>query len=206
MNKLEITRRRLLAAAGTGAAAAAMTGFPGMSALAADPLKLWTIGIAKVGAKDWSAMSAQAGVEIAYNAKSARADEAIQKMVVGDGNKLYDAMSDNGGGMEDALASQKAIVPLDVSKIPNWANVLPIYKDGGAAADTIRHDGKIYAVPYISNADSLAYNHSEIGADLDSWAALFDAQFKGRAAMQNDLRSDAHQHGDLSEGIRPAGH
>ncbi len=186
MNQLEFTRRRLLAAAGTGVAAAA-AGWPVSSALAAEPLRLWTIGIAKVGAKDWSAMEAQAGVPIAYNAKSARADEAIQKMIVGDGNKLYDAMSDNGGGMEDALASQGVIAELDVSRIPNWKNILPIYNEGGAAAETIRHEGKIVAVPYISNADSLAYNHSEIGQDLNSWAALFDAQFKGRAAMQNDF-------------------
>ncbi|MHA1527698.1 MAG: spermidine/putrescine ABC transporter substrate-binding protein, partial [Alphaproteobacteria bacterium] len=94
MNQLEFTRRRLLAAAGTGVAAAA-AGLPVSSAFAAEPLQLWTIGIAKVGAKDWSAMEAQAGIPIAYNAKSARADEAIQKMIVGDGNKLYDAMSDN---------------------------------------------------------------------------------------------------------------
>ena len=186
MNQFEFTRRRLLAAAGTGVAAAA-AGLPVSSALAAEPLQLWTIGIAKVGAKDWSAMEAQAGIPIAYNAKSARADEAIQKMIVGDGNKLYDAMSDNGGGMEDALASQGVIAELDVSRIPNWKNILPIYNEGGAAAETIRHEGKIVAVPYISNADSLAYNHSEIGEDLNSWAALFDAQFKGRAAMQNDF-------------------
>ena len=185
MNSIEFTRRRLLAMAGGAAAASAL--MPGMSAYAAGPLKLWTIGIAKVGAKDWSAMEKQSGVQIAYNAKSARADEAIQKMVVGDGNKLYDAMSDNGGGMEDALASQGAVVELDTSKIPNWANILPIYNEGGAAADTIRYEGKVVSVPYISNADSLAYNHSVIGSDLDSWEALFDSQFKGRAAMQNDF-------------------
>ncbi len=170
----------------TGAAALA-AGLPAGRAQAAGPLKLWTIGIAKVGAKDWSAMEKQAGIEIAYNAKSARADEAIQKMVVGDGNKLYDAMSDNGGGMEDALASQKVITELDVSRIPNWKNILPVYNEGGAAADTIRYEGKVVCVPYISNADSLAYNHSVIGSDLTSWEALFDSQFKGRAAMQNDF-------------------
>jgi spermidine/putrescine-binding protein len=94
-------------------------------------------------------MAKQAGIEIAYSAKSARADESIQKMVVGDGSKLYDALSDNGGGMEDALASQGAVVPLDTSRIPNWKNVLPIYNEGGSAADTIRHKGKVYAIPYI---------------------------------------------------------
>jgi spermidine/putrescine-binding protein len=89
--------------------------------------------------------------------------------------------------MEDALAAQNVVVELDVSRIPNWKNILPIYNEGGAAADTIRHEGKIVAVPYISNADSLAYNYSEIGQDLNSWEALFDSQFKGRAAMQNDF-------------------
>jgi len=185
MNQQEFTRRVMLQTM-TAALAVTATGGVG-SALAADPLKLWTIGVAKVGAKDWSAMAKQAGIEIAYSAKSARADESIQKMVVGDGSKLYDALSDNGGGMEDALASQGAVVPLDTSRIPNWKNVLPIYHEGGSAADTIRHKGKVYAIPYIANADSLAYNHEKIGADLNSWEALFDSQFRGRAAMQNDF-------------------
>ena len=187
MNQQEFMRRQFLATSGTGIAAMAAGGMFAKGAFAAEPLKLWTIGIAKVGAKDWSAMEAQAGIQVAYNAKSARADEAIQKMVVGDGSKLYDALSDNGGGMEDALASQKAIVELDVSKIPNWKNILPDYNEGGAAADTIRHNGKIVSVPYISNADSLAYNREKIGGTLDTWEALFDPQFKGRAAMQNDF-------------------
>ena len=187
MKKFDRKRRQLLAMGGAGLAAGA-TGFRSLPAFAADdPLKLWAAGIAKVGAKDWSAMEAQSGISIAYNAKSARADEAIQKMVVGDGNKLYDAMTDNGGGMEDALASQKAIAELDVSRIPNWKNVLPAYLEGGEAADTIRYEGKVVAIPYISNADSLAYNHTEIGEELNSWEALFDSQFKGRAAMQNDF-------------------
>ena len=184
-------------------AAAAATSLP---AFAADPLKLWTIGIAKVGAKDWSAMSAQAGIEIAYSAKSARADEAIQKMVVGDGNKLYDAMSDNGGGMEDALASQKTIVPLDVSKIPNWKNLLPVYREGGAAADTIRYEGKVYAVPYISNADSLAYNYSVIGADLDSLGSHVRRPVQGPRSNAERLRSDSDEYGDLSQTVRQAGY
>lgn len=187
MDQLEFNRRVMLQTMGAAAAVAGVGLAPWTAAQAAGSLKIWTIGIAKVGAKDWSAMEKQSGLKLAYIAKSGSASEAIQKMVVGDGNKLYDAMTDNGGGMEDALASQKAIVPIDVSNIPNWKNVLPRYQDGGAAADTIRHKGKVYAVPYISNADSLAFNHSKIGQELNSWEALFDSQFKGRAAMQNDF-------------------
>ena len=175
---------RYSAAAITAAAAGAI---PGVSASQASGLKLWAAVVHKVGAKDWSAMAAQAGIEIAYTTKSARADEAIQKMVVGDGNKLFDAMTDNGGGMEDALASQGVIVPLDTSKIPNWSNILPTYKEGGFAADTIRYKGKVFATPMISNADSLAYDFKVLGFHPDSWGVMFDSQFKGRVALQNDF-------------------
>jgi len=186
MNQFEFNRRVLLQTMGAAAAAAGLGVLPN-SAQAAGPLKLWAAGIHKVGAKDWSAMAAQSGIEIAYTSKSARADESIQKMVVGDGNKLFDAMTDNGGGMEDALASQKAIVPLDTSKIANWKNILPSYHEGGSAADSIRYKGKVYATPMISNADSMAYDYKKLGFHPDSWGVLFDAQFKGRAALQNDF-------------------
>ena len=132
-------------------AAASVAGLGGISsARAAEALRFWAPGIAKVGAKDFSAMEAQAGITLAVTAKSASADEAIQKLVVGDGQKLFDALTDNGGGMEDALASQGQIVPLDVGRIPNWQNILPHYQDDGVAAHTIRYEGKIHAVPYIS--------------------------------------------------------
>lgn len=183
MNQAEFNRRHFLAL--TGAAAAAGLAGPLRAQDAA--LKLWAPGIARVGNADWSDMEAQAGISINAIAKSARADEAIQKMVVGDGNALYDAMTDNGGGMEDALASQGAIVPLDVSRIPNWSNLLSVYQEGAASGDTVRYDGQVYAVPYISNADSLAFNYDVIGEELTSWEALFDSQFRGRAAMQNDF-------------------
>ena len=171
-----------------GAISAAAAGrVPGVSAQEAKSLKLWAAVIHKVGAKDWSAMASQAGIDIAYTTKSARADESIQKMVVGDGNRLCDALTDNGGGMEDALASQGAIVPLDTGKIPNWKNILPTYQEGGFAAHTIRHDAKVYATPMISNADSMAYDYKALGFHPDSWGVMFDSQFKGRVALQNDF-------------------
>jgi putative spermidine/putrescine transport system substrate-binding protein len=96
-------------------------------------------------------------------------------------------LTDNGGGMEDALASQRAIVPLDTSRIPNWKNILPIYNEGGFAAHSIRAKGKVYATPMISNADSMAYDYKVLGFHPDSWGVMFDSQFKGRVALQNDF-------------------
>ncbi len=188
MNQMEFTRRLFLNSAAGVAATAGFSGIAGLSFAQGNELKIWANpGVHKVGAKDWSAMEAQSGISIAATAKSARADEAIQKMVVGDGNRLFDAVTDNGGGMEDALASQKAIVPLDTSRIPNWKNILPIYNEGGLAANTLRYEGKVYSTPMISNADSLAYDYKALGFHPDSWAVMFDSQFKGRVALQNDF-------------------
>ncbi len=188
MNQSEFTRRLFLRSAAGVAATAGLGGIAGVSLAQGNELKIWANpGVHKVGAKDWSAMETQAGISIAATAKSARADESIQKMVVGDGNRLFDAVTDNGGGMEDALASQKAIVPLDTSRIPNWKNILPIYNEGGAAADTLRYEGKVYSTPMISNADSMAYDYKALGFHPDSWAVMFDSQFKGRVALQNDF-------------------
>ena len=187
MKQQEFTRRLFLHGLTATAAVTATSSLALNPAHAAEPLKLWAAVVHKVGAKDWSAMAAQAGINIAYTTKSARADEAIQKMVVGDGSKLFDALTDNGGGMEDALASQGAILPLDTSKIPNWKNILPTYRDGGFAAHTIRHKGKVFATPMISNADSLAYDYKALGFHPDSWGVIFDSQFKGRVALQNDF-------------------
>ena len=186
MNQSEFTRRLFMQSLAGVAGAAALGQIPEAFAAESMDLKFWASGVAKVGGRNWDAMSANSGVKLAVTTKSARADEAIQKMVVGDGNKVFDAMTDNGGGMEDALASQKAIVPLDTSKIPNFKNILPVYNKGGAAADTIRHKGDVYAIPYIANADSMAYDYKTIGFHPDSWGVLFDSQFKGRVAMQND--------------------
>jgi len=187
MKQQAFTRRMMLQSTASLVALAAAGSIPGVSAAQANELKLWAAVIHKVGAKDWSAMEEQAGIKVAYTTKSARADEAIQKMVVGDGNALFDALTDNGGGMEDALASQGAIVPLDTGKIPNWKNILPAYNEGGYAAHTIRYKDQVYATPMISNADSMAYDYKALGFHPDSWGVMFDSQFKGRVALQNDF-------------------
>ena len=66
MNQIEFNRRQLMALMGSAAVAA---GLPN-SALAQDAaLKFWAPGIAKVGAKDWSDMAKQSGIEIAAIAR-----------------------------------------------------------------------------------------------------------------------------------------
>ena len=186
MQQFQFNRRLFLQslAAVAGSAAVSRTGIT----LAQDStLNLWAAPIAKPF-DDWSPINQEAGIEVSWSPKSASADEALTKMLVGDGQKLYDAFTDNGGGMEDAMAENGVIAELDPGRMKNWANLRDDVKNpNGVAAHSIRYKDKVFAIPYIANADSLAYDRDELGFDPDSWATLFDAEFKGRVAMQDDF-------------------
>ena len=71
MRNFEISRRDFVQQI---TAAAALTGAPGLlrQAIAAEGLRYWASAIAKVGAKDFSAMEQQSGTPLAVTTKSAR--------------------------------------------------------------------------------------------------------------------------------------
>jgi putative spermidine/putrescine transport system substrate-binding protein len=183
MNQSAFSRRIFLQSMASAAGAAAV----GPAFAQEMTLNLWAAPIARPF-DDWSPIEDAAGIRVAWSPKSASADEALTKMLVGDGQQLYDAFTDNGGGMEDAMAENGVLAELDPARMANWDNLLAEVKDpAGVAAHSIRYDDKVYAVPYIANADSLAYNRDRLGFDPDSWSYLFDPEFKGRVAMQDDF-------------------
>ncbi len=186
MSNIHLSRRNVIKCLAGAGAAVGMSASARLFAQDAS-LNLWSAPIARPF-DDWAPIEEMAKIKIAWSPKSASADEALSKMIVGDGQKLYDAFTDNGGGMEDAMAENGVIAPLDVSRLSNWQNLREdVRNDDGVAAHSVRHAGKVYAVPYIANADSLAYDRDAIGFDPDSWATLFDPEFKGRVAMQDDF-------------------
>ena len=157
------------------------------SVFANEALKILTINIAKV-TKTWNEMSVEADVPISFYEKRGSADELIKIFLKGDGIELYDAVSDNGGNQEDVLFTNKIIETLDISNIKNWQKISPEYKKNGEYSNSIRNEeGDIVGVPYLSNTDSLAYNKTKIGENINTWEALFDSQFKGYSSIQNSL-------------------
>ena len=64
-------RRDFLKNSAMVAASASLSQSFVMDAFAADPLKIWTIGVAKV-TKTWDEMGKQAGVPLVYSAKMVR--------------------------------------------------------------------------------------------------------------------------------------
>ena len=112
MIQTEFNRRIFLKGMAGISALAAAGQLPEEIFAAAQDLKLWCPGIARPW-KTWEPMEKRANIKIKWTVKSADAQESLQKMLVGGGQKLYDAFTDNGGGMEDAMAETKNIVPLE---------------------------------------------------------------------------------------------
>jgi hypothetical protein len=113
------TRRNFLKNSALVAASTALSQSLIMEAFAADPLKIWTIGVAKV-TKTWDEMGKQAGVPLTYSAKSGSADQAIQKFFVGDGQKLYDAMKEMQARIRLEIKKVKLLVFLIFLMLIQW--------------------------------------------------------------------------------------
>ena len=70
-------------------------------------------------------------------------------------------------------------VPIDPADIPNTANQLPRFRNLAAIPGLVR-DGKVYAIPYTYSEMGLIYNRKDFNSPPDSFAAMWDNQYKGR--------------------------
>lgn len=124
-------------------------------------------------------------VNINVKSTPATPSDMIQLFVAGDGQEQFDAVWDNGGGMEDLLAEREAIVEIDKSKIDGWDRVSENLKEGGIHDNTIRYDGTLVGGPSSQNVDSVAYDKEAIDQP-DSWGVMFDDEHKGEVGLLDD--------------------
>lgn len=99
--------------------------------------------------------------------------------------------------------------PVEVAKIENWSKMTPLMKDGKGfdGADLSRQGtmpfevlhtsgpgdtefaaeatGYATTMPTIYNADTLGIRSDLIGRPVESWAELFNEEFKGKTALMN---------------------
>ena len=88
-----------------------------MDAFANNPLNIYSINVAKV-TKNWDEMSKMADVQLSFIPKKGSAQDFLELFSSsGEGQKLYDAISDSGGNQEDILSKENSIVTLDTSRI-----------------------------------------------------------------------------------------
>jgi spermidine/putrescine transport system substrate-binding protein len=78
------------------------------------------------------------------------------------------------------LIRENLLLPLDFSKIPNYANI------GAAYKNTIFDPENQFTVPYLTGTAGLGYNQKAVGEAITSWEQFFN--YKGQVAWVEDTR------------------
>ncbi|HTW26443.1 MAG TPA: extracellular solute-binding protein [Acetobacteraceae bacterium] len=79
-------------------------------------------------------------------------------------------------------ARQSLIQPIDTARIKSWSSLEPRFRDD----PSIRYDGKVYAVPWVQGATSLAVNPAQVTPAPTSWDILWDPASKGKVGFFDD--------------------
>jgi putative spermidine/putrescine transport system substrate-binding protein len=140
-----------------------------------------------VGAKEWSYLLEDEHVRLAFKDNGNDAGPVIAQMTAGTAATDYD-LGGLLGGAEAALAAAGAILPWDMSKVPNWSTAWPW-------AQSIAHSkwqNQQFGIPLVVNADSMIYLPDRLSkvagyetGVVDSYAAVFDERLRGKTAMED---------------------
>jgi putative spermidine/putrescine transport system substrate-binding protein len=127
--------------------------------------------------------------ETANNAKvnvtyTGSVDEMFAKMKGSDGAD-YDLISID-TSLFSRYIDQGLIVPYDMAKIPNKANLLPAFQN----VKEVMRDGKQYGVPIAWGSLGLIYDKDQVKPAPTSWEALWDEKYKGRIIVLDDTNNN----------------
>src|SRR5258705_33499 len=208
-NRTGVSRRRVLqsaaALAGLSAGSGALTGFPTIWAQNSKDITLFHAGppvaaIPKIGE--------QASKDLGFTVKM-QATESMDLL-----NRFLSQSSAIDVGdvsivFMKYLVGRNVLQAIPLSKYKDWDKVIPLFSKGvypngseastqGVAPYTVLYatgpDGQKFAtgptewltgIPTITNADTLGIRPDLTGRPIKSWADLLGAEFKGKAALQD---------------------
>ncbi len=201
-----VSRRAILkgaaAAAGVAAGSGAITGFPTIWAQDIKDIELRHVGVSYSVVK---AIGDQASKDLGFKVTMQNLDTsaAINRFIT-QPNSVDIADLE---GWQAKLATKRGVTQgIEVRKIKEFANILPIFTQGeinghkiprqgispyeamyvAKADSTELHDGVAdwaTFLPQVYNADSIGYRPDLVGHKVTEWKELIDPKFKGKAAI-----------------------
>ena len=151
-----------------------------------------TISFADVGVSDpdgnWSKFTEASGWDVNLVAIGNAPSQVLNVLIAGGGTRVYDLMGIV-GGMQKPLIENDLVVPLDTSRLKNWAghtNIKKYILDDPAGFKFAGWEGKVYMMPTFIQGDSIGYL-PEFTGEVDSYSALFDPKFKGFTAIEDNF-------------------
>ncbi|HLZ77133.1 ABC transporter substrate-binding protein [Phenylobacterium sp.] len=142
-------------------------------------LHFWGTGTLDIGPSNWARAQREANVRIQFTDNGNDLGPVLAKMVSGTAARTFD-LGGVQGGAEPEMYRAGAIVPWDLSKIPQWDGIWDWVK----SVPYLKVNGAQIGIPVVVNADSIIYRKSVTGV-VDSYAAVFDPKFRGRASMED---------------------
>jgi spermidine/putrescine transport system substrate-binding protein len=112
-------------------------------------------------------------------------NDITAKFTTGGGKGVYD-LSTFMGSYGPWYVDLGIPSPLDVSKIPNFGAVYPIFRPGGAVGDWFHFDGKQWGIPFTWGIQGVNYDASKIDPPA-SYRDLLDPSLRGKIAVTDDI-------------------
>jgi len=123
-----------------------------------------------------SNFEAACGVTVTYDIYGS-GDELLSRLR--QGNPGYDLVVPPDQSIQIMIA-EGLIDPLDLSKIPNFANLK------ASLANPAYDPGNVYSIPYQWGTIGIGYDRNKVGADITSWNQVWD--YAGPVAWLEDKR------------------
>ncbi|MCL4530957.1 MAG: spermidine/putrescine ABC transporter substrate-binding protein [Chloroflexi bacterium] len=122
--------------------------------------------------------TAKYGIKVNYDTYSSN-EEMLAKLQAGASGYDVTIPSDY---TVDIMIKQGMLQPLDMSQIPNFANVDKRF------INQYYDPGNKYTVPYQWGTTALVYDKTKVPFEPKSWSDLWDPRFKGRLVVLDDER------------------
>lgn len=119
------------------------------------------------------------GVEVKYDTFESNEDLYAK---LKPGNPGYDVVFPS-DYMVTTMVKENLLEELNQNNIPNIKQVDEKFRNPPF------DPGNKYSLPYQWGTMGIGYNIKATGGEIDSWAALFDPKYKGRAALLDDMRN-----------------
>jgi spermidine/putrescine-binding protein len=108
-------------------------------------------------------------------------DELVAKLRGGSASN-YDVISPS-SDVAAMIATTGLAAPLDLAKLPSYGQLAPKL----TSLPLVRAHGQVYGVPFMWGPDPLIYDTTVFTAPPASWNVLWDAKYKGKISVWDDL-------------------
>ncbi len=108
-------------------------------------------------------------------------DELVAKLRGGSASN-YDVISPS-SDVAAMIATNGLAAPLDLTKLPSYNQLSPKL----TSLPLVRVNGQVYGVPFMWGPDPLIYDSTVFPTPPESWSVLWDAKYKGKIAVWDDL-------------------